>query len=124
MMGAATLLHICSWAVLSAVNLRQLCPAFGLSSQRHASRPVPAPQVVLTGRHLAVVMSHEPGGDLKSYCARFPLNEVRTRLLRPSPAPLGQPVPERTPAGRAVSVLAHAWIKLRPRPCMHVSPRC
>jgi hypothetical protein len=41
-----------------------------------------APQVILTRRHLAIVMSYAAGGDLHEYVRRFQLNEDVARCGR------------------------------------------
>ncbi|KAI8468118.1 MAG: hypothetical protein J3K34DRAFT_479228 [Monoraphidium minutum] len=38
-------------------------------------------QLALTPRHLALVASHEAGGDLETFCARFALDEVAARYF-------------------------------------------
>ncbi len=36
-------------------------------------------QVVLTRKHLGIVMSYAAGGDLHSYCTRYKLDETVVR---------------------------------------------
>lgn len=40
------------------------------------------PQVVLTRRHLGIVMNYAAGGDLHSYCERFKLDESVARCAQ------------------------------------------
>lgn len=78
---------VCARCCLAVLVLLLLVRSFHCFTPRSFCALHPPPkktqtQVVLTRRHLAIVMSYEGGGDLHSYCSKYTLNEEVARCVR------------------------------------------